>query len=478
MSTKKLTTEEFIKRSQKHHGDYYDYSKSVYVNIDSKVIIICPEHGEFEQIPYSHMKGRGCARCAMGRTASSEGHSLPRSTKQEFVYRAKEIHGDLYEYPGKYKNARTKFAIVCKEHGEFLQPPYVHLRGSGCPKCASIARGKKRRSNTQEFIKKAKDKLGVEYDYSLVKYRSAIDKVRIICPVGHEFEQQPNNHLTGYGCPTCQISPLHQYLHDNLGGEINNRAILDGKEIDLWFPYERVGVEVNGVYYHSVVHKPKYYHQEKTDLSTEKGLQLLHIWYDRNTDFDLVLSVVKNKLGRESNRIYARKTRVGEVEPETYRNFLSHNHLQGAIDSGVRLGLFSDGELVSVMGFKKHNDGWHLSRFANKRHTSVVGGFSKLLKYFINNCNPEVLVTYSDMAYSDGGVYEKNGFELISISKSLRLYYTDGNYLVDRWQFQRKNILKRNPDMELGPEREMALQEGFYPLYGCKTVRWELRRNK
>lgn len=464
-----MTNKYSAENLSKVHGGRYDYSLYEYKGSEVRATFICPDHGEFTQIPYSHAKGRGCSKCAARDRAR-------RSSLEEFVESARKVHDSRYDYSRtEYVNARTPVCIVCLDHGEFFQSPDAHLRGQGCPRCGRIRGGKSRRLSTEEFIYKARNSLDIEYDYSKVRYTTATDKVIIVCPEGHEFEQQPNNHLTGYGCPVCRISPLHKFLHDELGGENNRRDLLgNGQEVDLWFPEEGVGFEINGVYWHSSKHQPRMYHQDKSDRARVNGFQLYHIWVDRDTDFDLILSWARAKLGRTTTRLSARKTSIVEVSSQEYREFLDYNHLQGSIDAGVRLGLVHEGTLVAVMGFKRHSDGWHLSRFATKRHTSVRGGFTKLLKNFIRTNSPEKIISYSDEAYSDGGVYLNNGFSPTRRSSGPRLYYTNGIVLRDRWQFQRSRILERNPGMEPAPEKELALQEGFYQLYGCKTVRWEL----
>ena len=125
--------EEFIKKARKAHGDKYDYSKVNYVNNKTKVCIICPKHGEFWQIPNGHLSGQGCPKCR--NEANGE---RCRSSKEEFITMAREVHGDKYDYSKvKYIGAHTKVCIICSEpeHGEFWQTPNSHTKGRGCPKC-------------------------------------------------------------------------------------------------------------------------------------------------------------------------------------------------------------------------------------------------------------------------------------------------------------------------------------------------------
>ena len=191
---KKLTTEEFIKKANKKHNGKYDYSKVEYIDSHTKVCIICPEHGEFWQGPANHLSGQNCPKCA-----SIEVHTNQSNKKEGFIQKAKEIHGDKYDYSKvEYINNHTKVCIICPEHGEFWQKPIHHTQGKGCPYC-----GGTKKLTTKEFVEKAKQIHGDRYDYSKVDYISAETKVCIICPEHGEFWQTPHAHLAGQNCPKC-----------------------------------------------------------------------------------------------------------------------------------------------------------------------------------------------------------------------------------------------------------------------------------
>lgn len=126
---KKLTTEEFIERAKKVHGEKYDYSLTKYINNSTKIKIICPTHGVFEQVPYSHLQGFGCSKC-----------NGKISSREDFIEAAKAIHGDKYDYSKvNYVDSKTKVCIICPKHGEFWQTPNNHTHKEnrqGCPKCS------------------------------------------------------------------------------------------------------------------------------------------------------------------------------------------------------------------------------------------------------------------------------------------------------------------------------------------------------
>ena len=192
---RKKSIEQFIKESRTVHGDKYDYSKVEYYNIDKKVCIICPEHGEFWQTPYHHLNGCGCPKCV------GQG-----KTTEDVVEKFKKIHGDKYDYSKvEYTNSLKKVCIICPEHGEFWQSPTNHLNGCGCPKCSNV-----KHKTTNEFIKESRTVHGDKYDYSKVEYVNAHTKVCIICPEHGEFWQTPADNLNGHGCRKCS----RKYLSD------------------------------------------------------------------------------------------------------------------------------------------------------------------------------------------------------------------------------------------------------------------------
>lgn len=126
-------------------------------------------------------------------------------TKEEFINRAKCILGDNYDFiKTTYLGMHIKTIITCKLHGDFLvEPANIIYHNSGCPLCCGEKIKRSKTITTQQFIEKAKKVHGDRYDYSLVKYISSHDKVKIICKIHGVFEQEPNNHLRGCGCPLC-----------------------------------------------------------------------------------------------------------------------------------------------------------------------------------------------------------------------------------------------------------------------------------
>ena len=191
---KKSTTEEFIEKAKKKHGDKYDYSKVKYELAKKPVIIVCPVHKEFKQTPHMHLLGQGCPKCS----------KVGKSNTNEFIEKAIEIHGDKYDYSKvNYENNKKPVTIICPIHGEFTQKPNTHLTGGGCYFCGKLKTGEKLKSNSESFIEAARKVHGDKYDYSKVVYTTAKSPVKIICPTHGEFEQVASYHLSGNGCKKC-----------------------------------------------------------------------------------------------------------------------------------------------------------------------------------------------------------------------------------------------------------------------------------
>jgi len=190
----------FINKAIQLYGYKYDYSKVKYKNSQTKVIITCKIHGDFEQIPNSHLLGCGCKKC--GRIEQIKTQLF---TVDEFILKANNVHNNFYDYSKvEYINSRTKVIITCKIHGDFKQVPTSHFYGFGCKKCSSIKRSEKQIFTVDNFIVKAREIHNDKYDYSKVNYTGANNEIIIICKVHGEFKQKPSKHVNAkQGCIMC-----------------------------------------------------------------------------------------------------------------------------------------------------------------------------------------------------------------------------------------------------------------------------------
>ena len=256
---KKMTTEEFIEKARKIHGDKYDYSKVEYVNANTKVCVICPIHGEFYVSPANHLRERGCPKCRtrkelVGKYSVTKPMVIRKHNIQTFVEKAKKVHNNKYDYSKvEYINSHSKVCIICPIHGEFWITPCRHLGGQGCKKCGDLERFNSKKVQQEDWIKAATALHNGKYDYSKVNYINANTKVCIICPKHGEFWQKPSAHMQGQGCPICNESQLEKEIItflNNEGIEYEYRYHSEwlGKlELDFYLPKYNIGIECQGL---------------------------------------------------------------------------------------------------------------------------------------------------------------------------------------------------------------------------------------
>jgi hypothetical protein len=216
---RKKTREEFINDVFAIYGNLYNCDKVDYINSRIPVILICSKHGEFSEQPVIITKTGGYACKGCGNERFIESVKKRTGTKESFVNKAIEIHGNKYNYDNViYKNAKTKIIITCLEHGNFEQIPDDHLRRKGCIKC-----GGKMKKTTEEFIMDARKIHNDKFNYSKVNYINSESRVIIICPIHGEFEQKANDHLNG-GCKKCaliytsnlQRKTVEEFIHESI----------------------------------------------------------------------------------------------------------------------------------------------------------------------------------------------------------------------------------------------------------------------
>lgn len=200
-----LTSERFIKRSIRVHGDTYSYKKVKYHNAHSPVTVTCSIHGDFNISPHNHLIGSGCPRCGWLNGWLNRSSGLKKVTLEDFIRRSTEIHNSFYQYDKveEFQNTSQKVTITCPIHGDFEQFIWSHLNGRGCLQCAHDKRAQKMCLTTDIFVSRAKEKFGDKLLYHKTEYINAKTKVTVTCPIHGDFKQLPGHHLKGTGCPLC-----------------------------------------------------------------------------------------------------------------------------------------------------------------------------------------------------------------------------------------------------------------------------------
>jgi hypothetical protein len=264
----------------------------------------------------------------------------------------------------------------------------------------------------------------------------------------------------------------------NIEYKTNYRGIISPKELDIYIPSKNIAIECNGVYWHSL--KEPLYHFNKYKECDEKGVQLLTIWEDWfKTKPQIIESVIKSKLGLIDSKLYARKCIIKDIDSNTCKNFLNNNHIQGFSPSTIKIGLYYNDELVSVMTFSKSRagigkkeDGYELVRFCNKLNINVVGAASKLLKYFILTYNPNKIVSYSSNDISNGNLYSKLDF-IKDSKQSASYWYINQNTFqrYHRYNFRKTKLKELGYDISK-TETEIMKELPYWKIYDSGTTRW------
>lgn len=333
--------------------------------------------------------------------------------------------------------------------------------------------------NPESFTKTRDEKLGknIEYLFECKK-------------CGRIFKH--NIHSTNPRCTECfplsssmQEKELASFIRSIYDGEIeeNNRSIISPYEIDILL--KGIAIEYNGIYWHSEESggKDSGYHIDKYNMIKDRKLYPIFIFEDEWLfKKDIVKSIIKNKLGIVNSKIYARKCSILELSNSEIKTFYEKNHIQGFVFSSINLALLYENEIVSVLSFGKprftKQYDYEITRFANLLETSVVGGFSKLFKYFVRNYEFNNIITYSDKRFFSGDVYLKNGFDQLEDTPPSYYYFNKREMIrYNRVKFQKHKLkgLLKIFDENL-TEHENMYNNNYLRIWDCGNYKFEFTR--
>lgn len=457
-----------------------------------KVTVVCQKHGEYQVLIRTLLSGAGkCKACCNSQT---EEHFLEK--RNEFLAKDKQIYDGKFSFNiDEYNGWSQNMTFMCNDCGHVTtRTPMSHVSYGyrNCPKCASKAYGEKRVKTNEQFIAESKALYPGEFEYDECHYTRSNANVRLKCnKCGKYFDVEANSHLNrNYGCPYHYrnrskaedeiIELLREFDSDPYLGY---RELLEDRyELDIYDDRKLFAIEYDGIFWHNENNKPKDYHLKKTIECENKGVHLIHIFEDEWKDKakqDIWKSMLCNFYGRIESKVFARKCEVKEIDKRTCYDFLNENHLQGKCVCKIRLGLYYKGELVSVMTFgpTRHfiggsNHEYELLRFCSKKYTSVIGGASKLFKYFVKNYSPKSIVSYADRRWSTGGLYETLGFKLYNKSRP-NYYYVIKDKRKNRFNFRKSILMKKYGCPRDMSEHDFCKSQGWYRIYDCGSLCYE-----
>jgi hypothetical protein len=282
---------------------------------------------------------------------------------------------------------------------------------------------------------------------------------------------------------------LKTYISSLVQGEVKRNYRVSypfGKEIDVYIPQLNLGFELNGLYWHSTIGgKSTSYHIDKTKFFMEHGIKIIHItdheWIHKR---EIISSIIRARVGKSLIAVNARECIIKNISAKEGKSFLDTTHIQGGTGAtnSMTYGMFLGHTLVAVMAFRstKSMGEVELYRFSTMLNFNVRGGFSKMLKHFVNNnAKYTRIITYADIRFSgaspDDTVYAKNGFKYIHSSQPNYKYFRDGRTMLDRRTFQKHKLADKLDIFDKEKtEWENMKANGYNKIYDCGNMVFSL----
>ena len=492
----KYVKEDYVKKHHpklyNHITDTYDdnipFKDKIYLYIfNIKDIPTCKTCGETLTIKYSLKKGFGdyCSVKCMNRNTLRKEQIIKSNLKKY----GKKSHNSLKEVKDKKKNTLLKnygvtnpmkSPIIKDRYNKSLHDNFGVTNSMLIPKVKN-ARVGLNQTQVKRMINRLSD------DYQLINYSaSTITLKHMKCDNIFSIN---SNFLNGrisndnelcthcYSKFSIAVSELSKFLDElNINYKLSDRNIIKPLEIDFYIENKNIGIEYHGIFWHSNKYKASSYHYNKYQFCKKNNLSLIQVfeneWFYKK---DIVKSIIKTRLGLNQYKLFARKTTVKEVSNKESKEFLEENHIQGYVNSSVKIGLYYSNELVSLMTFGKkrkslgsssnNNSEYEIYRFCNKKDFNIIGGASKLFKYFLKNYNVSSVLTYSDNRYFTGDIYSKLDFSYQGDTKPNYYYFKKGSLILENRFKYRKDVLIKEGFDPLKSENTIMMERGYLKIY-------------
>lgn len=305
----------------------------------------------------------------------------------------------------------------------------------------------------------------------------------------HEFDIHRSlfNQRNRFGVTVCTIcNPINNHISDFqnkitqfISSVYNDEIIINKKigkfEIDIFLPKMNIGFECNGLWWHSDIYREKEYHINKLNYFKNQNITIINIWEDwwkfKN---EIIKSIISNKINKTIYKTFARKTEIKIIKNEKIiKNFLNLNHIQGYKKSKINIGLYYNDELLSLMTFVCNScDDWEIVRYCTKLNTVVVGGASKMFKYFIETYNFSSIITLADLSIYSGKLYEKLNMNYDSITTPDYTYFhKDHGIRLNKYNFRKDILVKQGFDPTKNVY-DIMRSRNYYRIYDCGNLKY------
>jgi hypothetical protein len=360
----------------------------------------------------------------------------------------------------------------------FLTDDFMNKSKNTCLEKYGVENYSKSMEFKKNYQEKLQEKLGDEYNVLDLEYPNYIINHKLC---GNTFSINNstlndrvlyNNHILCTVCNPISKSfsmgekELLNFIYENYNGEIieNDVKTIKPYELDIYLPDLKLAIEYNGLYWHSEDKVGKNYHKYKSQMCANVGIKLIHVWENHWMDNkDIVKSILSGYLNKHK-RYFARKCVITEMSANQCRRFMDRCHLQGFVGATVYYGMYSEGDLLQIMSFKKIGDKWEISRLCSDLNTTVIGGAQKLYKRFIRDVNPREVFSYNNNDYFTGGIYEKLGLEYLSTSEPGYSYFNSTLNQLSRQKCQKHKLVNEGFDPNK-TEVQIMNDRGYFRVF-------------
>jgi len=312
------------------------------------------------------------------------------------------------------------------------------------------------------------------------------EKCKILTRPGYGFKINCENHLY------CNFSSkgeneIYDFIVSNYSGIIEkNYRKFGNNELDIYIPELNLGIEFNGLFWHSDKFVNKTKHFDKFIYFKDLGIKIITVWEDQwNVKSDIVKSILLNAINKITNKINARNCEIRQVKKLEKSLFLDINHIQGNCISSINMGLYLNNELISLMSLgkrrsilsQKHKDNeYEMLRFCSKLGYNVRGGGSKLFKNFVELYNPSIVISYSNLDIGIGGLYKILQFENLGFT-NINYWWSDGKKRFHRSGFMKHKLVKSGADPNK-TEDEIMKERKYMKIWGVGNNKWIWTKTK
>ena len=448
--------ESVVHKARQVHGDTYEYLRLGKLSNRPSIYFLCKEHGEVHKTTNKHISAKqGCPKCS-----SLESSQNKRYSFGEYKTKALKVHGGIYNYKGlSIEDGFTYVNYKCKQHGAVRQLAANHLIGSGCNTCGYLRSGELLRHSLESFKQAADAVHGSRYEYLDlgINPHNRRSTIRYLCKKHGEHTQGISEHLGGQGCPRCstriskgelELLAYIQTIYPTTAGSYKYQG---KKEIDIYIKDLNLGIEYDGLPWHSTKYKTKEQQLVKSLELSQEGIRLIRIFEDEwLARKEQIKEYLKYQAGKVSDNYYAADCAIEEISSEDAMAFHNYRQVKAVKQSSVNKALKYKNKVVAAISLNTTDKGLKLSCFSSAFKS--VQASKVLIDAVIQDTKTRYIEAYMDNRLEDTKAYRHMGFN---------------------------NPIKIDPECTYWKDGSNSREDtfggvGYYQIYDDGLTKWEL----